>query len=159
MVREKTLVIIKPDGVNRSLIGEVIKRFERKGLKVVGMKMERLSPEIMGEHYFHHKGKPFVEGLINFMTAIPSVLLVLEGKEAISVVRKLAGPTNGRDAELGTIRGDYSISTQSNVIHASENKDAANVEIDRFFKKTELWDYDKMDFNWIYSDNEKSPLK
>lgn len=152
---EQSLVIIKPDAVNRSLIGAVVKRFEDKGLKIKAMKMQGLKPYVLKEHYAHHKDKKFFEGLIEYMTSIPSVLLVLEGKDAVAVVRKMVGPTQGRDAEPGTIRGDYSVSNQSNIVHASENMEAAKKEIERFFTKEEIFDYEKMQFDWIYSADEK----
>ena len=151
----RTLVIIKPDGVNRALIGRVITRFEEKGLKIVGLKMERLQVYKLKDHYAHLTGKPFFEELLNFMSSIPSILMVIEGKDAVNVVRKLAGVTNGRDAEAGTIRGDFSMSTQTNIVHASENDEVAKYEIARFFKDEELHEYDKMNFNWIYCASEK----
>jgi nucleoside-diphosphate kinase len=155
MVR-RTLVIIKPDAVNRSLVGEIISRFEKKGLTIVGLKLARLEADVLDAHYGHHKEKPFFKELIEFMSSIPCVFLVLEGKDAVSVVRKFAGRTNGREAEPGTIRGDYSMSTQSNIIHASEDDKAAVAEIKRFFKDEEIFDYEKIDFHWIYCSSEKS---
>lgn len=152
---EQTLVIIKPDAVNRCLIGEVVKRFEQKGLKVKAMKMQLLQPYVLKEHYAHHQEKAFFGELVKYMSSIPSVLMVLEGKEAISVVRTMVGPTQGREALPGTIRGDYSVSNQSNIVHASENAEAAKSEIKRFFKEEEIYDYQKMDFDWIYSRDEK----
>lgn len=152
---EQTMVIIKPDAVNRDLIGEVISRFEKKGLKIRAMKMQMLQPYILKEHYAHHKEKAFFEELVKYMSSIPSILMVLEGKEAISVVRTMVGPTQGREAAPGTIRGDYSVSNQSNIVHASEDAKAAKAEIERFFSKEEIFDYRKMDFDWIYSKDEK----
>jgi len=152
---EQSLVIIKPDAVNRDLIGEVISRFEKKGLKIKAMKMHLLQPYILKDHYAHLKGKGFFEELVKYMSSIPSILMVLEGKEAISVVRKMVGPTQGREAAPGTIRGDYSVSNQSNVVHASEDAKAAKEEIERFFSKEEIFDYKKMNFDWIYSKDEK----
>jgi len=152
---EQTLVIIKPDAVNRCLIGEVVKRFEQKGLKVKAMKMQLLQPYVLKEHYAHHKDKAFFGELVKYMSSIPSVLMVLEGKEAISVVRTMVGPTQGREAMPGTIRGDYSVSNQSNIVHASENAESAKSEARRFFKEEEIYDYQKMDFDWIYSKDEK----
>ncbi len=122
---ERTLVIIKPDAINRDLAGEVIQRFEKKGLKIAGMKMAHLEACTLKEHYAHHKDKAFYEELINFMSSVPSILLVLEGKAACAVVRKMVGSTLGREAEPGTIRGDYSVSNQCNVVHASENVEIA----------------------------------
>jgi nucleoside-diphosphate kinase len=152
---EQTLVIIKPDAVNRALSGEIIKRFENKGLQIVALKMLELTPYVLKEHYAHHKDKDFFEGLLGFMASIPSIAMILQGKEAVAVVRKMVGPTQGREAAPGTLRGDYSVSNQSNIVHASEDKDAAEAEIKRFFKKEEIHDYQKMDFDWIYSKDEK----
>jgi nucleoside-diphosphate kinase len=151
----RTLVIVKPDGVNRALIGRVITRFEEKGLKIVGLKMEHLKVYTLKEHYAHLTNKPFFEELLGFMTSIPCVLMVIEGKDAVTVVRRLVGVTNGRDAEPGTIRGDFSMSAQTNILHASENDEVAKYEIARFFKQEELFEYDKMNFNWIYCKSEK----
>jgi len=155
MVKEKTLAIIKPDAVNRGLIGQIVNRFERKGLKIVAMKMEYIEEEKLKCHYEHHKDKAFFQELIEFMHSVPSVIFVLEGKQAVEVVRKMCGTTCGRDAEPGTIRGDFSISMQQNVIHASENAEAAKQEIERFFDKKELSDYRKMDFDFLYCKAEK----
>lgn len=152
---QQTLVIIKPDAVNRSLVGEVIKRFEQKGLKIRAMKMQLLQPYALKEHYAKHMDKGFYEELIKYMSSIPSVLVVLEGKEVIAIVRKMVGSTQGREAGPGTIRGDYSVSNQSNIVHASENEKAAKAEIERFFTKKEIYDYQKMNFDWIYSRDEK----
>ncbi len=151
----RTLIIIKPDGVNRSLIGRVIHRFEDKGLKIIGLKMERLKVYQLKDHYVHLKEKPFYHELLDYMTSIPCVLIVLEGKDAVNVVRQMVGDTCGRTAAPGTIRGDYSMSVQTNLIHASENEEAARNEINRFFKEEELLEYDKLNFNWIYCASEK----
>ena len=151
---QQTLVIIKPDAVNRSLVGEVVKRFEKKGLQIKAIKMEMLQPYVLKEHYGHLKDKGFYKELIGFMSKIPSILIVLEGKEVISVVRKMVGPTKGREASPGTIRGDYSVSNQSNVVHASDSEENAKIEIERFFKKEEIYDFKKMNFDWIYSRDE-----
>jgi len=155
MALERTLVIIKPDAVNRNLAGEVIKRLENKGLKIVAMKMQHLQPFLLQQHYAHHKDKKFYSELIAYMSSIPCVLAVLEGKEAIKVVRKMLGPTLGRDAEPGTIRGDYSMSNQANLAHASDSPEKAEEEIKRFFGEKEIFDYQKMDFDWLYSKDEK----
>lgn len=152
---QQTLVIIKPDAVNRCLVGEVVKRFEQKGLQIKAMKMQALQPYALKEHYAHHKDKGFYGELIKYMSSIPSILMVLEGKDAISVVRKMVGSTQGREAAPGTIRGDCSVSNQSNIVHASENEKVAKAEIARFFKEEEIHDYKKMGFDWIYSKDEK----
>jgi len=155
---EQTLVIFKPDAVNRGLAGRMLTRFEDKGLKVVAMKMETLEPYKLKEHYAHHKEKDFYEELIKFMSSIPSILVVLEGKEVCAVVRKMIGSTIGREAEPGTIRGDFSVSNQANLIHAAENVEIAEDEIKRFFSKKELHPYQKMDFDWVYAKREKGYL-
>ncbi len=152
---QRTLVIIKPDAVNRSLVGEVIKKFENKGLKILGMKMVMLQPYTLKEHYAHHKDKKFFKELISYMSSIPSIAVVLYGKEAVDVVRKMVGSTQGREANPGTIRGDYSISNQNNIVHASEDIEIAEEEISRFFKEDEIFEYAKMNFDWIYSKDEQ----
>ncbi|MDD5163529.1 MAG: nucleoside-diphosphate kinase [Candidatus ainarchaeum sp.] len=152
---EKSLVIIKPDAVNRDLIGRILSRFEEKGLKIAAMKMETLQPYKLKDHYAHLKEKPFYEELIKYMSSIPSILIVVEGKQAIEVVRKMIGPTQGREAGPGTIRGDFSVSNQSNLIHASDSTETAQKEIERFFRPEEIHEYKKMNFDWIYSKGEK----
>jgi len=152
---EQTLVIIKPDAVNRCLVGKVIERFEQKGLQIKAMKMQMLQPYVLKEHYAHHKDKAFFGELVKYMSSIPSVLMILEGKDVVSVVRRMAGPTQGREAEPGTIRGDFSVSNQSNIVHASESLEAAKKEIERFFSKEEIFEYRKMHFDWIYSKDEQ----
>lgn len=152
---QQTLVIIKPDSVNRDLIGRLIARFEEKGLKIAGMKMEHLKPYVLKEHYAHHEDKVFYGELIKFMSSIPCVLMVLEGKDAVGVVRKMIGSTSGREAEPGTIRGDFSVSNQQNLVHASATPEEAEKEVKRFFKESELYEYQKMNFDWIYNRNEK----
>ncbi|MDD5148274.1 MAG: nucleoside-diphosphate kinase [Candidatus ainarchaeum sp.] len=153
---ERSLIIIKPDAVNRDMAGRIIARFEEKGLKIIGMKMELLHPVKLKEHYSHLKDKPFYAELEKFMSSIPSILMVVEGKQAVEVVRKMVGPTQGRDANPGTIRGDFSVSNQSNIVHASDSADSAEKEIERFFRKEELHEYKKMNFEWIYSKDEKN---
>ncbi|MBI4044696.1 MAG: nucleoside-diphosphate kinase [Candidatus Diapherotrites archaeon] len=152
---ERTLVIIKPDALNRSIVGEIISRFEKKGLKIVAMKMQRLQEEKLREHYGKHKDKDFFNDLIKYMSSIPSVLLVLEGKEAVDVVRKMTGNTVGRKAEPGTIRGDFSMSVQVNIVHASDSAEEAKREVRRFFSEEEIQHYSKLDFDWVYSSDEK----
>lgn len=155
MAMERTLIIIKPDALQRNLLGEIIGRFERKGLKIIGMKMERISDLQIDEHYSHHKDKPFFDALKRFMQSTPVVLLVLEGLEAVETVRLITGATKGRAADAGTIRGDLAMSTQANIVHASDSAQNAQAEIKRFFKLTELHEYAKMDFKWIYSVDER----
>ena len=152
---ERTLVIVKPDAVNRNLVGEVIKRFELKGLKVVGLKMEHLSEKTLEEHYAHHAKKPFFKTLKEFMRTAPAVLMVLEGNQAVDVVRQMAGETAGTKALPGTIRGDLALSTQSNIVHASDSQETAAKEIKRFFKNEELHAYTKVDSSVLYAKDEK----
>ncbi|MFW5977055.1 MAG: nucleoside-diphosphate kinase [Candidatus Nanoarchaeia archaeon] len=151
---EKTLVIIKPDAVNRSLIGSILQRFERKGLKLLALKMMHLDDAVLDDHYGHLKDKPFFPRIKEFMQKAPSIVLVLEGLNAIEVVRGLAGQTHGAKALPGTIRGDFSISTQSHVVHASDSKESADLEIQRFFKNEELFTYTRIDSEILYADDE-----
>ncbi len=138
---ERTLVLVKPDGVKRGLIGEVISRFERKGLKIKALKMIWLTRSKAEEFYSVHRGKPFFESLIKFMTSAPIVAMILEGDSAISVVRLMIGTTDGRKASPGTIRGDYALSVQENVVHASDSPESAEREINVIFNKDEIFDY------------------
>ena len=154
-MKERTLIIIKPDAVNRTIIGEVIHRFERKGLKIVGMKMAHLDEKTLDDHYSHHKGKPFYPGLVKFMMTCPSLLVVLEGNNAVDVVRKLAGETHGAKAQPGTIRGDYSLSQQCNSVHASDSVENSENEIKRFFSDDELFKYSRIDTEMIYAEDER----
>jgi len=152
---EKTLIIIKPDAVQRNLLGEIIGRFEKKGLKIIGMKMIQLEDILLDDHYRHHKDKPFFESIKTYMKSSPVVMLVLEGFNAVSATRLIVGPTKGYEADAGSIRGDLSISGQSNIVHASDSKDAAEEEITRFFVEKELFLYKKIDFEFLYGNNEK----
>lgn len=155
-LKERTLVIIKPDALQRNLLGEIVGRFEKKGLKIVGMKMARLSDVVLNEHYDHHKNKPFFSGLKNFMKSAPVVVLALEGLEAIQVTRAIVGPTSGRVAPGGTIRGDLCVSTQANIVHTSDSLKSARDEIKRFFSRRELFDYAKADFHFTYGEEERT---
>ncbi len=128
MALKRELIIIKPDGVRRGLIGEVIKRIEQKGLKILKLKMLKMSRECVERLYDVHKGKPFYESLINFMTSHPVVAILVEGDEAIDVVRTMIGPTDGRKAPPGTIRGDFSTSIQENIVHAADSEERADYE-------------------------------
>jgi len=149
---EQTLIIMKPDTLQRSLVGQILHRFERKGLKIIGMKMVRLEDVLLDEHYAHLKDKPFFGTIKNYMKSSPVVLLVLSGINAISATRLIVGPTKGHEADAGSIRGDFSISGQSNIVHASDTPGNAKEEITRFFKEEELFSYKKPDFDYIYSD-------
>jgi len=152
---ERTLLIFKPDALNRALVGEILHRFERKGLKIVGMKMMYLDDDLLDEHYSHLKDKPFFPRIRKFMKSAPSILCVLEGNNVITVVRNLVGVTRGYEASSGTIRGDYSLSGQCNVVHASDSIVASDIEIARFFKDNELFNYEKVDLNFVYAEDEK----
>ncbi|MCF7798868.1 nucleoside-diphosphate kinase [Candidatus Woesearchaeota archaeon] len=152
---EKTLVIIKPDGINRALVGEIIGRFEKKGLQIAGMKMLHLKDELLEKHYAHLKDKPFFPGIKSFMQASPTIIIALEGLNAINVVRTLAGETHGAKALPGTIRGDLSLSVQSNVVHTSDSEDAAKEELARFFTDDELFSYPRIDFEILYAADER----
>ncbi len=151
---QRTLIIVKPDALQRNLLGRIITRFEEKGLKIAGMKMMQLSDEILDEHYAHHKDKHFFDDLKGFMKSSPVVLLVLEGVDVIETVRLIVGPTNAREAQAGSIRGDFAMSKSNNIVHASDSLETAKVEIARFFKPEELFDYRKDDWNWVYSEEE-----
>lgn len=151
---EKTLVLLKPSAVLRGLAGEVISRFEKKGLIIIGMKMMKLSDEILAEHYSHLADKPFFPLIVNSMQASPVVAMCLKGLDAVNVVRKMTGATKGRNAELGTIRGDLCMSGQQNIVHASDSVENAEIEIRRFFKPEELCDYDTPIIKMLYADDE-----
>lgn len=156
MALQKTLVLLKPGCVQRALIGEVLNRFERKGLRIVGLKMMQLTHEILDQHYAHLADKPFFPRVKASMMAAPVVALALEGVDAIETVRIMAGPTNGRIAPAGTIRGDYSMSFQENIVHASDSPEAAEAELARFFRPEELFDYSLASLQFIYSDDERN---
>jgi nucleoside-diphosphate kinase len=140
-MKERTLLLIKPDALQRGLVGEILARFEKKGFKIVGMKMLKISRDLSREHYSHLTAKPFYADLEKFMTGNPLVAAVIEGKEAVEVARLIVGPTNASRAPGGTVRGDFSNSTSRNVIHASDSKETAEKEIHRFFKPSELFEY------------------
>jgi len=152
---QRTVVLLKPDTLQRGLVGEIIHRFERKGLKLVALKMMGVSDVILDEHYAHHKDKPFFEGLKKFMSSAPIVCMLLEGVDAISVVRKMAGATNSREAELGSIRGDFSMSTSANIIHVSDSEASAKEEEVRFFEKGEVFDWQSAVSEYLYAEDEK----
>ena len=152
---EKTLVIIKPDAVNRGLTGEIIKRFEQKGLEIAAIKMKHLNEEELNEHYAHHRDKPFFKDLVNFMRHSPSILMVLEGVKAVEAVRFLCGSTYGIEAAPGTIRGDFSMSRSNNIVHASDSVETAEKEIKRFFKEEEIFSYRRIDWSEVYSKEEQ----
>lgn len=141
--------MVKPDGVERGLIGEMVRRFERKGLKLIAAKLMRVTPELAERHYAEHKGKDFYDRLISFITAGPVFAMVWEGDEAVSAARQLIGKTSGLEAAPGTIRGDFAIHTNYNLIHGSDSHDSALREIGIFFSEDELLTYDKVIQVWI----------
>lgn len=149
---EKSLIIIKPDAIQRNLVGEIIHRFERKGLKIIGLKMMTVKDTLVEEHYAHIKDKPFFPGIKNFMQSSPVVVMALEGINAVSAIRTIVGPTKGFEAAGGTIRGDYSMSMQSNIVHASDSVENGMLEVGRFFDSSELFSYKKIDVEFIYAD-------
>ncbi|RHJ85316.1 nucleoside-diphosphate kinase [Parabacteroides sp. AM08-6] len=151
---ERTLVILKPCTIQRGLIGEIISRFEKKGLCLVGMKMVWLTDEILSEHYAHLKEKPFFQRIKDAMSVCPVIVCCWEGVDAIQVVRLMAGTTNGRNAQPGTIRGDYSMSVQENIVHASDSPETAAIELKRFFVDSELFSYKRNDLLSIYANDE-----
>lgn len=155
----RTAVLVKPDGLQRGLIGEIITRFERKGLKLVGLKMVAMSDEQLGDWYAEHRDKSFFGDLKSFMGSMPIVAMVWEGIDAVPVVRRLVGTTLGREAEAGSIRGDFGMSQQYNLIHASANGDDAEREIEIVFDDDEIFDYSGAMECVIYADFELSKLK
>ncbi len=150
MNAERTYVMVKPDGVQRGLVGEVIGRIERRGLKIVAMRMNTISPDMAKKHYAEHVQKPFFNSLIDFITSGPSVSMVIEGKNAISVMRAINGTTNPANAATGSIRGDFALDTGRNVVHASDSSEAAKREIAIHFKDSEILDYSRVDEAWVY---------
>ncbi len=155
MTMQRTVVLVKPDGLQRGLIGSIMQRFERKGMKLVGLKMMRLTDELLDTWYVHHKDKSFFKDLKTFMTWTPIVAMVWEGQEAISAVRKLVGVTKGYEAEAGSIRGDFAMSGSQNLIHASDEPANAEKEIALIFTTEELYEYENAEECLIYSDFER----
>jgi len=141
MALERTLILVKPDGVQRKLIGTVISRIENKGLSIIAMKMLQVTPEISKQHYAEHVSKPFYPDLESFITSAPVVALIVEGPEAVSVMRTLMGKTNGRESAPGTIRGDFGASRQMNLIHGSDSPESAEREIGIYFTDAEICSY------------------
>ena len=149
MSNEKTLILIKPDGVQRGLTGEVISRFEKKGLKIVAMKLVSVSKELAEKHYEIHKDKPFFKPTVKFITSSPVVAMILEGNNAIDTVRTMMGKTNPQDAAMGTIRGDYGQFIGRNIVHGSDSSETAEFEINLWFKPEEISNYEKIDGKWL----------
>lgn len=148
---ERTLIICKPDSVHRCLVGRILSRFEDKGLRLVGMKLQQSARAQVEKHYEVHRDRPFYGALVEFMTSGPVVVAVLEGPEAIEVVRTVLGPTNGRKAPSGTIRGDFGMDVQYNLVHASDSAETAKREIELFFKADELVTYSRAADRWVVS--------
>lgn len=152
---EQTLVILKPSAMQRALAGRIIDRFQSKGLIITGMKMMQLTEPLLREHYAHLVDKPFFPTIVKSMTACPVVVMALKGTDAIEVVRLMTGVTNGRQAAPGTIRGDFAMSNQENIVHASSSPEDAQAELARFFRPEELFDYSPATLNFTYGPTER----
>ena len=150
MNMEKTFLAIKPDGVQRGLVGKVISRLESKGYKLIAIKLIQVGNELAKKHYGEHKDKPFFKGLVDFITSGPIVAMVWEGKDAVGTIRKMMGKTNPLEAELGTIRGDFGIDIGRNVVHGSDSKESASREIGLFFKDEEILNWNPDIHKWVY---------
>lgn len=146
---ERTLVLLKPDAVQRRLVGRIISRFEEKGLKIVGLKMIKVPPKLAEEHYAEHRGKPFYPELVSFITSAPVVAMVVEGPKAVEVGRKMIGKTNPLEAEPGTIRGDFGLFVTMNLVHGSDSPASAAREIALFFREEEILSYTMADEVWL----------
>ena len=150
---EKTLVLIKPDGVQRKLIGTIINRFESRGLQLIGMKMIQVSKELAEVHYREHQGKSFYNGLVKYITSAPTIAMVWAGENAIEAVRQMVGKTNPLEAAPGSIRHDYALLTSRNLIHASDSSQTAEREISLWFKPEEICDWADQHYKWIFGKN------
>jgi len=153
---ERTLVLIKPDALQRNLFGEIIRRFEMKGLKIIGLKMLHMNEVLVKEHYGKYEDKPFFGSLKRYISSSPIIAMVLAGIRAQSAVRIIVGPTKGYEADAGSIRGDMSLSHQTNLVHASDPAENPEEEVKRFFKEEELFDYGKVEFDYLYGEDERS---
>lgn len=151
---EKTFIILKPSAITRGLVGDVIARFQRKGLVIAGIKMIQLTEEILREHYAHLVDRPFFPMLVKSMMATPVIVMVLKGVDAVAVVRSMVGETNCRKAAPGTIRGDFGMSGQENIVHASDSPENAEIEVARFFKPEEIFDYNMLTLPATYASDE-----
>lgn len=147
---ERTLIIVKPDAVQRGLVGEIISRFERRGLKIVGMKLMKIDEALARRHYSIHEGKPFFAGLIEYITSAPVVVMVLEGNDVIQIVRRTMGATNPAEAAAGTIRADYGLEIGRNLVHGSDAPDTAAREISLFFEDDELVSWERDVDPWVF---------
>ena len=154
---ERTLIILKPDAVQRGLIGEIITRFEKKGLQIVAAKLMQIPRQLAEQHYEPHKGKPFYTALVGFMTSSPVLVLALQGKDAIVIARKLMGATFGSKADPGTIRGDFGVSNSYNLVHGSDAPESAVRELGLFFKPEELLDWKPAHQVWVYDMSKGQP--
>ncbi len=154
---QTTLIILKPDTLQRALAGRVITRFEEKGLQIVATKLMRIPADLAAKHYESHKGKPFYDGLVSFMTSQPVLVLALRGVNAIDISRKMMGATFGSKAEPGTIRGDFGMSNSFNLIHGSDSPEAAQRELGLFFNKEDILDYDRHIDRWVYDQRSGTP--
>jgi len=146
---DTTLVLLKPDAVQRGLVGEIVNRLEKTGLKITGMKLMQVSQELANEHYGEHVGKPFFEGLVSFITSGPIVAMAVQGNGAVAIVRKTMGATNPAESPPGTVRGDYGIDIGRNLVHGSDSVESAKREVALFFDETELVDYTRCTDPWI----------
>ncbi|MBT6069348.1 nucleoside-diphosphate kinase [Candidatus Peregrinibacteria bacterium] len=151
---ERTLILVKPDAIQRGLIGDIISRFEKKGLKIVGMKMMSLDEAVLREHYAHISDKPFFPGLSQFMMSSPVIAICIEGLDCVDAVRRITGITKAREAEAGSIRGDFAMSVSCNVVHASDSIENAAKEVPRFFKSDETYKYQKSEYEHVYAEEE-----
>lgn len=147
---EKTFLMVKPDGVHRNLVGNIVSRFENKGYKLVAAKLMNITKEVAEEHYGEHKDKPFFSELVDFITSSPAFAMVWEGENVIATARKMMGETNPQDAAPGTIRGDFGVTVGKNIIHGSDSAESADREINLFFNETDLLTYSKQDSTWVY---------
>jgi nucleoside-diphosphate kinase len=151
---ERTLVLIKPDGVQRQLVGRILARYEERGLKLVGLKLVRVDRALAQRHYAAHREKPFFSGLVDFITSAPLVALALEGPNAIAVVRAINGATRPHEASPGTVRGDFALETAQNIVHASDGPEAAAEELSLWFSADELFDYEREIDRWVLAPND-----
>lgn len=147
---QQSYVMVKPDGVQRNLVGEVISRMEKRGLKILAIKMYTIPKETARAHYAEHEGKPFFQSLLDFITSGPSVSIVIQGKNAVSVIRTMVGATNPSEAAAGTIRGDFGLDTGRNIVHASDSTESAKREISIHFSESDISVYSRIDEQWLY---------
>jgi nucleoside-diphosphate kinase len=148
-VSERTLVLVKPDGVQRQLVGRIVARYEERGLKIVGLKLVHVDRDFAGRHYAAHREKPFFGGLVDFITSAPLVAVALEGPNAIAIVRAINGATRPHEAAPGTVRGDFALETAQNIVHASDGPEAATSELELWFSPSELFDYERDVDRWV----------